>query len=278
MRKARDAAFLIKDDVVVGINLGADFCAEHEGGLGSLGQDFGLPERTTRKVYGIKRRTATKQHPGLRLVTYGKYTYLVAMPEYRWQSVNCREDLDRFMEVGPHHDDEELVTAWAPGIGSGEFAIRVSTPDGASKLQELYSAANRKKIFMANPDIAIAFGGGGPFENSGLTLLIPSRIPAEILESMAARDLDHLDLRDAAEATGIEAKLKAAGKKWFALTPGWASWLESTRDGEVETAHKVVFFLNPIDQRNNNCGWYTVEQLEQWAEDKGPIPAERKHA
>jgi hypothetical protein len=30
-------------------------------------------------------------------------------------------------------------------------------------------------------------------------------------------------------------------------------------------------FLNPMEQSIHNSGWFTVEQLEEWAKDSGPV-------
>jgi hypothetical protein len=62
----------------------------------------------------------------------------------------------------------------------------------------------------------------------------------------------------------LEKKLREAGKKWFALSPRWATEKHNTE-------HSVVFWLNPMEQRTNNSGLYTVEELLLWAENKGPI-------
>ena len=62
-------------------------------------------------------------------------------------------------------------------------------------------------------------------------------------------------------ATGIEEVLKAAGKKWYALSPGW-------RDKRKQ---HVDFFLNPCEQERYDFGWFTVEELRQWARDEGPV-------
>jgi hypothetical protein len=34
--------------------------------------------------------------------------------------------------------------------------------------------------------------------------------------------------------------------------------------------------FNPSLLKDNDSGWFTVEQLEEWIEGKGPIPKELK--
>ncbi len=66
-----------------------------------------------------------------------------------------------------------------------------------------------------------------------------------------------------------------AKKGYYALQPMWASKIKSTKDGEIKTQYPVVFFLNPINQNECNFGWFTVEQLLDWIDGKGPIPKDQ---
>lgn len=65
----------------------------------------------------------------------------------------------------------------------------------------------------------------------------------------------------------IENRLKEAGKRYFALSPRFhgGNW-------EKRTVFDIIFWLNPMDQRNNRSGWVTVEDILAWADGKGPIP------
>jgi hypothetical protein len=107
-------------------------------------------------------------------------------------------------------------------------------------------------------------------------LAITSRIPESADADIIKTDLDHIRLTKAASKTKIKIKLDKAraarvnksGRStfgYYALSP---SWLKSDR----ESKHPVMFWLNPMDQQDNNYGWFTVEELEQWIQGKGPIP------
>jgi hypothetical protein len=162
------------------------------------------------------------------------------------------------------YGDDELCTAWS----RGDFAVRVSNADGKQALEMLYAAATQE-----NPDFALMLGGGGPFQNAGLIMIMPSRLPEETVDDMASQDLGHLDLLDVVEATGIQKKLADADKRYYALSPRWAN-----DDEEKKTKYKCVFWLNPDDQQNNEFGWFTVEELEQWIEGKGPVLKQKESA
>jgi hypothetical protein len=37
-----------------------------------------------------------------------------------------------------------------------------------------------------------------------------------------------------------------------------------------------MYWLNPREQDIHNYGWFTVEELKQWAENKGPVMMTKK--
>jgi hypothetical protein len=114
-----------------------------------------------------------------------------------------------------------------------------------------------------------------------LVLAVTSKVPEELNKGMVEGDLDFIKLEEAVKRTGIVEKLKKAGNKarnkstspytqtfgYYALSPKW-------EQKDSNSKHPVVFFLNPMDQSNNNHGWFTVEDLELWIKGKGPIPKE----
>jgi hypothetical protein len=153
----------------------------------------------------------------------------------------------------------DFVGAW----DEKSFAIRVRAKD-VDKLRQIYDAAVRKNL-------AIWLGGGGVFLNAGLALMIADRVPVVHCKTMMENDLDRAALKTAAQKTGIEEYLTKAKKKWFALSPKWSGEIKSTVNGEINTQFDVIFWLNPMDQHTNNAGWWTVEQLMQWGEGKGPV-------
>ena len=270
---------------VIGINLGWDFCAEHEQGLKGLKYSFGIPERAMRRrdvrrlvqenLVGANARTVTKVPRELQLLELGDYAYLI-FADLHWMK---KEDLtEKFLnDILEAYGDEELATAWSEGVdGSGQFGVRMKNDAfnlGTMVLGQIYEAFKRRDVMI----FSMGTGSNNPFARPGLVIAIRSRVPEEWLTKMKESDEDYLNLTEAAEKTGIEAKLKAAGKRYFALSPRWASSIKSTSDGEVKSQHSVIFWLNP-HERENNFGWYTVEQLMDWIDGKGPIPKVRTTA
>lgn len=255
MRSARDNA-LLKDDngTVIGINLGADYCAEHEWGIEKLQTLFGIPN----SGFGIERRKATETPGGgtlgryVKLIDTNKHTVLVVsedVNEHYFSLKHCYLDY--------RYKGEELLTAW----DSKSFGISGVTKEDREAIRKIYWA-------IADKDIAIWTGGGGVFQNAGLVIAIASLVPADKKQMLYDADVDRDLLLKAAEKTGIAKKLEKAGKRYMALSPKWNTTIKNLSDSK----YNVVFWLNPSDQQRNNYGYFTVENLEQWIEGEGPIP------
>lgn len=263
---------------IIAINLGSDACAEHECGIDDLRQDFGIPLKAERRsgfrgfisgdLVGADVRTITQVPQELKFFpNLDGYAYLIFSSSFGWRGHKAKtaQDLDRMLHA---RSGEELSTAWS----GRDFGIRMKNDTlalGTTVLGQIYEAFKKK-------DIMFFFGGRSLFANPGLVIAIRSRMPEDVLEKMRVSDYDRLNLLEVVEgiyqATGLKDKLKAAGKEYFALSPKWASEIHPTSGDDAKSKYTVIFWLNPYEQRHNNCGWFTVEQLLEWAEGRGPIP------
>ena len=271
MRRAYyDVGFMVQDDgTVVGISLGYDRCAEHEWGIRDIQSALGvnIPE----VPIGIEDRRASRMPASLK---FGRYTakprdkrrkgypaaYLIL--DQGWSPVdiesNPAEALSRMdvqfvgqMTDKDHDPKWDCVCAWS----SDSFVVNVRGEENIARLEELFNAFKACDISMAVPWARSFFRGG-------LAFVITSRVPEEEREVIRARDLAHKKLYDAAKATGIYETLEAAGKGFYALSPDWM-------DREVQ--EEVMFYLNPREQSKYEGGWFTLEELQAWAKDQGPI-------
>jgi hypothetical protein len=246
MREGRDNNFLEIDGKIIGINLGADYCSEHEWGIKELKRQLGIPG--IEKFLGIKGRTTTLFPENQFFFDKGKtHTCLTFEKNYIRPHIGWKNyELD--------NKPKKLATAW----DEGTFGIVVENTH-QKVLEEIYEAFKRK-------DISLWLGGGHVFQNAGLCIAITSLIPEELTNKMLQADFDYQELQEAAKATGIHKILKGAKKEYFALSPRWKN------DEKTE----ITFWLNPCEQQENNFGWYSVDDLKLWAEGKGPIPKKRK--
>lgn len=271
MRRGNQGKTVIRledEKTLLGVNLGADFTAEHEWGIEKLRRIYGIDNQ----LDGIKGRLIS-QAPADRIlrgeVRFGKpkatWHALVsfASPYHKEHNTTLDKELIDRLELTPYGDDE-IHGAW------DESSFGILTKDELV-IGELSEAIDRL-------DLCIAILGalkGNPFSRPGLCLLIASRIPKVVAAHWLESDLDQKRLITASEATGIADRLQKAGRRYYALSPKWADAVLVSKRGESKTNHPVVYWLNPMDQDSNNYGWFTVEELDKWVKGKGPVPKKR---
>lgn len=261
---------------IAGVALGADYCAEHEWGF-QWKSDFGINDNITRDNIGIPARTMTrcdmvvrseyvsldrknKKKKNLVLLVqpqnYSKYnTDFQDYVSYIFGSLEIKVAPKGEYRGVPYEDLPlaPIRTAWDWDAG---FAILAQTEEGEMAIRVIEDAIKAKTL-------AIGYGINlNPFSPTTLNLIDTRLLPSSAVVETEARDLDKILLKETAEKTGIAERLAAAGKRYYALSPAWFP----------ENDAKVKFWLNPVDQKSNNYGWYTVEELDQWIDGRGPIP------
>lgn len=273
MRKGMNNEIMTVDGKLLLFNLGSDYCAEHEWGINEIVRDFGIKKELSKSNIGISRHTISKV-PNNRLFFFEKgdeailYYGTVALYSNKPFNFEVAKDCLR--------DDYSYVyTGWS----DGDFGIRVKGTDHIAQLKELYEA------FLAK-DVAIWVGGCGVFDNGGLMLAKKSRLSDEHLKILEDGDKAELELRAASDKTGIIKRLDKKNQsvksknRWdepcayMCCAPKWIHG-----EGNIEkrmkergTKYPVIYWLNPHNQQDVNYGWFTVEELDQWIEGKGPIP------
>lgn len=248
MRQGRDNEILLIDGKLIGINLGADYCAEHEWGIAGIQSDFGMDK----SKLGLEGRKVSSCSP--ELIWLDKHK-LSTRDKTHWAGLyfGYVHSNGEMGSIGSAYVDTNLVTAWS----EKDFAAISNDATKVSNLKEVFEA------FQAL-DIAIWRGGGGVFQNAGLCFGIASRLPKTVTDNWYTVDDDNRKLKAEVVTMGIEPLLKKAGKSYFALSPS------RQKDGSIK------FWLNPMEQRQNNSGWYSLQDLKDWAENKGPIPNRKR--
>lgn len=242
--------FIESNGQLLGFKLGVNWVTEHEIGISGLQSDFKV--KKDERVFGLARRKIEHVPGKLSFVVDGNTAALVYRP-YQTTAPKLAEISQ--LECRPR-GDSPVGCAWS----DRDFGIIVHGADNVAKLRKLHEAFLRK-------DIAFKCGGKEEPCGPGLNILIYSATPETLLTSLENSDRDTHELNSTAHETGIVDKLKKADKAYFALRPSWASGFTG-----VKTRHPVVFWLNPMRQDQNNCGWFTVEELEAWIRNEGPIP------
>lgn len=276
MRRGREESTWKNDEgQVIALNIGADYCAEHEWGINDLKRDFGIPDSDLmhsinpsrldkikaalgfkkEEPVGIATRTISKSdmivhnlESGPKKIDKGKGAQkmwgFAAIPKWRHESWDFEGIRDCWWDPERH----EFQGWWAGR------SLAVLYPE-KEVIRDFVDAFERN-------DIAIWIGASRLFKNGGLIIAIVSRLPKEFTDEMKEADLDRIKLTEAAVSTGVYDRLSSAKREYYALSPRW-------KDAEKK---EVVFWLNPMDQPNNNSGWYSVQELDEWCKGMGPIP------
>jgi hypothetical protein len=256
MRASPKVHELSNNNEMIGYCLEADFVAEHKWGIKDIYREFGVDIDDKSRI-GLDRRKITEVSDKLFYFSgeARKEDYLVFNTGIYDQSLTYEKCKNRFTrEV--YIRDNGLGAAWS---GDG-FIIAGRKKENKSNLKKLYSA-------FLGKDIIIYIGGNtNPSSRGGLVIASASKFPDDLAKQMLEVDISQDRLETVVNNMGIEERLKNSGKRYYCLSPSWKSGIDS----------EVRFWLNPMERDKNNYGWFTLKDLEDWAEHKGVIPKEIK--
>ena len=300
MRHAHQDVFfhLTENREPMGLALGYDWCAEHERGIARLTRLLGVP--AVEYPMGVQDRLAnpgeqarecirftefaarlpcapgsskkTSTIPGARLIVSENlcsnwrantesHQRWLANPKkpraaYSFGTAKHQElNVDEFVspsETTLASSDILVESQW----GESGFDVTVWGAARVGALAEIHQALLKGQLTVSTGQSANPFGRGG------LHLIIAARLPETFKQSVLDTDTAHQALRIALAETGIEAAIAKAGKGFYALSPRF--W----QDGEKKV---LKCFLNPREQSKYNSGWFTIEELQDWLLEKGPV-------
>ena len=259
MRRTYNAQILHnKDGDFLGVNLGADYCAEHEWGIKELSTFFSLNQ----EVMGIDRcRINSYDSASVRKTQWTeKKMQWVGLYINSSQFWNKDVPLKTLLPRPYKFVEDEVCAAWdSSSLG---IVVHKSNAWIIDKLLEALESNN----------LAIMYGYNAIFKkDGGLRLVVIPKLSSAEKQALQDEHEDKSRLLEAVEKTGIQDYLKSHGKSWYALSPAWYTPLFRPQNRTLVTRHKVIFFLNPQQQSKYNCGWFTVEELKAWAHDKGVV-------
>jgi len=258
MRRAfNDGGFCYAEDGSLwAVALGFDFCAEHECGVRNIHDAFGVGRAATK---GIEKRRMTIVPEGLsfyRARDGGEAVlsyYLATFDEVREASKLRKHSELKFYDTSYRKPEprDDFVAAW----DGSYFAIHVRGTENVAALKTLYESFKRCEIMFGMSPVKGWLG-------SGLVFALASSFDAETEAEILERDESHERLLAAVELSDIEGRLREAGCSYFACKPKWTDEDESG----------IRFWLNPMQQQQNNCGWFSLADLAAWTRGEGPIP------
>ena len=259
-----ESSFITNNEDYVGVNLGFDFCAEHEFGIKRIEKKFGLQE-LTKETDSLDRRTIKEIPDNLALFkinhdnkVYYILTFYLSKDMYETnKDGSLKADTVCFFDFGKKYgyeklEKQDLVTSW----DDSSFAIMVKAKD-KDKLKKLYNAFLEKNavIFFAKQP--------NPFGNRGLCLAIKSKLPEETILSFKEEDEYALKLEDKIKEADIENLLKN-NNKGYLKKEGYSS-IDYMLDGD-----NLKIFIYPMN-RKYNSGWFDVKDILDWINGTGKI-------
>lgn len=300
MRKAsNDYGIIVIDNKFIGFALGYDYCAEHEWGIKDLRKLCGIPE-SSKENMGVKSRSITVCPPLVfneEKVKKQKYAYLYTGCKYNTQEENEKNiprDISDYKETFKwrlkyaenHPDvkrnervDDAIISAW----DGGSFGLAVMGEKEVEYLKELYQAIQDKNLTIASTNLRAI----NPFAGTSLCLLITDRIPQETLDAMYKADKEYYDRLDYEEEIGMKKIIEKFGNKngymgdkyFCACSPKWIDYNDvENREKQKKkrnTEFDILYWVNYSDN-DNNCGWYTVEEIREWMTSKKKLVEIRK--
>ena len=257
---------------LLAVNLGADYCAEHEWGIKDLQKAFGIKSEWGN--YGLKKRKITKVPKTLVWVklkdgregfVYRSFWFSDS-PKDQDTAVTAAKSIDQDSDLKPYDEvydravgkvvknPKRLACAWS----ERDFGCVSNDMNDIAMLKEIFEQFQKKNIIFTFSNALPAF------ENPGLILAIANRMPKKVVKMLTDADMEAHDIEKFVVKSKIRELLQTKKKGYFALSP--RRW----DDGSIR------FWLNPYDQDKVNYGYFTLDELRAWADDKGPIPMSPK--
>ncbi len=271
--------FFIRDThgEIFGINLGADFTAEHEWGIKGICRYFDI----SHELDGFDGRKNNKfpndKESSIELDGHGEMYILEQKNLYGIVFNYPKKYLDGLLkgELRIHDyyrsnysvicnieekDQKDLACAW----DENSFAfVTIPTVERKAFINKLFES-------FKNLNGVVMLGGLRVFiENAGLVLLNYNKIPEDIKEEFKNKDIkakkNQKLYRELEEKSGVFEALKKSKKEFFYLN------IQS-----LDKNGNPSWWLNPMEQQKYEAGGYSTQDLLDWANNKGKVLKRRR--
>lgn len=272
-----------EDNIPYGIALHADYVAQHEYGIDGILNFLHIPIKGKDFTYHNGFETRSQKHPANPNVFQFKY-YKKSELKISRNNKNKPNKMSMLI-IGNTLENSEMQryttitenrNEHADSFWDSRSALIIGYNETANILEEIYSAGLKGNL-------SIYTGNGvetkNPFGKTALIIAVTDRVPKSIINEAQQSDSEIKKLEEDADATGIrqlikekigESSLYKGPGAFFELKP--ARIIRSKGDHkEIVSQYPVIFFLNPKNKNKYNYGWFTVEDLMLWLEDKGPV-------
>ena len=267
MRTACNDVEIAKDEngKIFGICFGYDYCAEHEWGIKGIRRSLGIWEgdpKTEEKVFGFARHIISNGDK-VKFLKYQNKYYIYLVEKWSYQTDEDYINSIKKMIKSHTYSSRDILSMW----GENAFLFGCSDKEAMKAIHTAF----------INNNIVYGFkGSNNPFGGRGLYFGIRSELSDEDEAEVIQSQKDELNKWKEVYANGILDRLEKAGCKYFACSPRRIEVKDSNGQQESSALKDIIFWLNPQNQQNNDFGWFTVEQLDQWTKGEGPIPLKNK--
>jgi hypothetical protein len=270
-----------EDGKVWGVNLGYDYCSEHEWGVDGLKTHLGLKDES-RRCLGIQNKLIRNKDG----ISYGEISFWlrkgsvvssVEKPGYsekkayyfessninQWMSADIREEglrKGRTDLISTYDIEESEKNIWSEWDESG-FRLVTLDKELCDALIDAFEAT----------ELTIGLSSkSNPFTNSGMLLIDARAFSDELKKEMEQEEIDFLNLKKKSDKfkKRFDRKLKKRGLGYHALSPRSIGKEEQV---ERNTRYDFIYWLNPTQQSLYESCWCSVEDLNLWLKGKGPI-------
>jgi hypothetical protein len=262
---------IIEENEVVGISLGYDFTAEHEGGIRTLKDLLNTKEinfekqkkKINKKSLGIEaRRIKSTEHLYTGEFSYNKekyYYFLIAQIYGLIEGNRISNFVKKSMssQLESMIEKEGVATAWSDSDLCFVVKDKIIVDHFKTEME-------RSNLLIGT------FGSTNPFSNNSLTLLRETGVPQEIKDELLRVDVESIELMKVDDATGIKKELEEKQNQWHQEHPHSfdSPWNYIALRPHFTEKRSLMYWLNPSNQKLVNFGWYTVEQLREWLNEE----------
>lgn len=186
MRLGHKSEIIIHDSKLIGINLGADYVAEHEWGIKELRNSFGITTESVKDKIGFE---STKIQ-----TIASKFGFFNGKNNSHGAGFGRYTDSDKNDANNFFYKEEKKFNTYEKALQEMESklfrsgsVVEISGSWDSSSFAFLMIDRHKKHYddlveAFEKRNIAISLGAGHVFENGGLNFLIYDRIPSEIFQ------------------------------------------------------------------------------------------------
>jgi len=244
----KECEFLYNENKeLIGVDLGADYAAEHECGIKELRELFGCnPKKMGLNSAKIENLS-------------NFYSGKLSLKEAVWYYLSSSNVEDNPYQLDWKTQTEKTTcTLIKAGWDKKGFAVISTNKEAIETIRS----------FFDKKDVLLGVGNSStPFGNGGFIILKFSAVPKETMQKSIDAQKAYSKNKNSLEESKAFKKLKAKDAEWrekypFCSNSPW-SYMYLGADSNSDK-----YWMNPENQQHINSGWLSLKDIEDWADEK----------